>query len=75
MAVTAAAAHVTVGFFLQAVDGSLLCSLELQGDREANWVEFCLDTETPRLVEHYHVTHLSLRCYTPWMPEKTKTNL
>ncbi len=39
MAVTAAAAHVTVGFFLGAVDGSLLCRKELQGDREANWVE------------------------------------
>lgn len=39
MAVTAAAAHVTVGFFLGAVDGSLLGLKELQGDREANWVE------------------------------------
>lgn len=31
----AAAAHVTVCFFLRAVDGSLLCVAEQQGDREA----------------------------------------
>lgn len=59
------AAHVTVGFWLRAVDGSLLCPKELQGDREADWVE---SVWTHRLSDShwsvtltYCITHLTHR--------------
>ena len=80
MAVTAAAAHVTVGFFLRAVDGSLLGLKELQDDREAKWVEsvwtYRLPVSywsiAPSYTHTYTHTHTHTHTHTP-SPTMTHT--
>lgn len=68
-----AAAHVTIGFFLGAVAGSLLCLEEFQGDWEANWVESVCTYRLP--VSHWNVTasHTFTYCITQFGHIKTKT--
>lgn len=57
-------AHVTVSFFLGAVDGSLLCLFkELQGDREANWVEPVWTYRLPEL--HWSISTSHTHTHTP----------